>query len=201
MYTTVMSRLAGLGIRLFIVELGDNNPHIAHPRLPAGYTTETPPVEKLRAWAGLEHSLSHRFLDEAIERGDRCVANFYNGELVGYGFVTRSRAPVTDQLEVLIDDHLRYRYKGWTHPAHRRKHLSHARGRINSTLFPMSDGHRMVSYVDSHNFASRLKHPDVHPVRLGYAGYVTFFGEQYPFTGRIPRRFGFELRRISRAKP
>ena len=195
LYAVVMRRLARLGFHLFLVELGDDDPEVAMPQLEPGYTTRASTPEELLPWVAADNGLSEDFLRAAIDRGDRCVANFFEGGLVGYGFVAKVRAPVTDQLEVVVDDRLIYRYKGWTHPDHRRKHLSHARGRLNMRLFPLTDGRRMVSYVTTHNFASKLKHADLHPVRLGYCGFVTLFGREYPFTHRVPRRFGFRLER------
>ncbi len=190
-----MRRLEPFGFHLYLVELGDDDPNIAFPALPPGYCTRPVELQELWAWVGEVDGLSAEFLRGAIARGDRCVGNFHHGRLVGYGFVARRLAPVTEQIEVVVDDRLVYRYKGWTHPDHRRKHLSHARGRINRRLFPLRDGMRTVDYVAVHNLASRHKHADVHPVRLGYCGFVRLSGREYPFTARVPRRFGFRLRR------
>lgn len=198
----IMSRLARLGFQLFVVELGDDRPDIAMPRLAPGYTARAIDLEELRPWVGREgYGLTEAFLQGAIQRGDRCVANFYHGELVGYGFVTCVGAPATSQLQVAIDDRLVYRYKGWTHPGHRRKHLSHARGRLNRQFFPLTDGRRTVAFVDVANLPAKLKHADIHPVRLGYCGYVRIGGREFPFTQRGPRRFGFRLVRRSADVP
>ncbi len=194
-YAAIMRRMAHLGFHLFLVELGDDNQDIAMPKLPSGYTTRATDLAELWPWVGKVDGLSAEFLRAAIARGDRCVANFFNDELVGYGFVTKGRAPATDQLDVMIDDRLVYRYKGWTHPGHRRKHLSHARGRLNRQFFPLTDGRRTVDFVAVHNLESKLKHADLHPVRLGYCGFVRLFGREYPFTQRVPRIFGFRLAR------
>jgi hypothetical protein len=196
-YVATMRRLERMGLHVYLVELGDDDPDIAMPDLPEGYSVRPIALEELSRWAGRVEGLSEGFLADAAARGDRCVANFFNGQLIGYGFVARRRAPVTEQLQIVIDARLIYRYKGWTHPDHRRRHLSHARGRVNRTLFPLGEGQRTVSYVASHTLPSRLKHKDVHPVWLGYCGFVRVFGREYPFTGRVPRRYGFELRRVA----
>ena len=188
-----MTRLQKLGFYLFQVQIGDDNTQIAIPELAPGYTIEKVMPHDLLPWAKPEYDLSEAFLREAIERGDRCVANFFEGELVGYGFVTQRNAPVTDQLQVVVGNNLVYRYKGWTHPDHRRKRLSYARGRLNRLVFPLRDGRRTVSYVATHNFASKLNPSVIHPVFLGYCGYIRWFGQEYPFTLRTPRRFGFRL--------
>ena len=195
-----MSLLNRAGVRLYLVQRGGGR-DAAMPELALGYTVEKSDPERLRPWAETTPGLSHEFLDAASARGDRCVANFFRGELVGYGFVASAWAPVTRQLRVEIDQALFYRYKGWTHPEHRRQYLSHARGRLNSALFPDSDPSRMVSYVDTHNYASKLHHAEIHPVHLGYAGYVTLFGRQIPFTTPGCRARGFQLSRIEAAQP
>lgn len=195
-YGAIMRRFARLGFHLFVVELGDDNPDIAMPVLPPGYTARATDLDELWRWVDQpDNGLSAEFLRGAIARGDRCVANFFNGELVGYGFVTKVGAPATRQLDVVIDDRLIYRYKGWTHPDHRRRHLSHARGRLNRQFFPLTGGRRTADFVAVDNRASKLKHADVHPTRLGYCGFVKLLGHELPFTTLGPRRFGFRLAR------
>jgi len=199
-YAPVLRLLARGGTRVLLVQLGDENPHIAFPQLPPGYTAEAKQPLDLLPWSTPEHGLTESFLRQASERGDRCVVNFFHGDLVGYGFVTRCFAPVTDQVGVRIGAALHYRYKGWTHPEHRRKHLSHARGRLNSRLFPRQEGQRMVSYVEAHNFASRLTHADVRPTFLGLCVIVRVLGREYPINSLAAVRAGFELVRLDRAE-
>jgi len=200
LYAPALGLLARNGTRVLLVNLGDPNPDIAFPDLPPGYTAEPKDPLDLLPWASTEYGLSDTFLQQANARGDRCVANFYEGSLVGYGFVTRCFAPVTEQIGVSINSTLQYRYKGWTHPEHRRKHLSHARGRINSRLFPRQPGQRMVSYVEAHNFASRLPHADVHPIFLGTCLIVRLLGREFPISSPAARRAGFELVRLDPAE-
>jgi len=198
LYAPVLRVLARSGTRLLLVNLGDPNPHIAFPELPPGYTAEPKQPVDLLPWATSEHGLNETFLRQASKRGDRCVANFYHGDLVGYGFVTRCFAAVTKQIGVRVGAGLQYRYKGWTHPAHRRKHLSHARGRLNSRLFPQTPGQCMVSYVEAHNFASRLTHADVRPIFLGCCLIVSVLGREYPINSPSAKRFGLELVHLNR---
>lgn len=191
--------LTRVGTRVLIVRLSDPDPSIEFPQLPPGYTTEPREPLDLLPWAKSEYSLSETFLQQADDRGDRCAANFYQDELVGYGFVTRRYAPLTAQIAVQIGEGLQYRYKGWTHPAHRRKHLSHARGRINSNLFPEQSGHRMVTYVEAHNFASRLNHADVQPTFVGLCFIVRLFGRDIPINSPAVTRAGFRLARLDQS--
>jgi len=187
------------GLHLFLVELGDDRQDLAPPRLPDGYTTRAAAPAELLGWADrADYGLSRNFLEQAHARGHRVVANFCRGELVGYGFVARERARVTDQIEVVVADRLVYRYKAWTHPDHRRMHLSYARGRVNRTQFPLQPGQRTVSYVETHNYASRLHSPELQPEAVGYCGFVRIAGRELPFTLAGPKRAGFRLARIPR---
>lgn len=187
-----------VGLNLFLVQLGDDRADIEMPQLEAGYTTRPVAPRELLPWADKPgYGLSREFLEQAQRQGARAVANFCGDQLVGYGFVARQRAPVTDQVEVSVDDRLVYRYKAWTHPEHRRKHLSHARGRINKTLFPLKAGGRTVSYVETHNYASRLHRAGIHPQSVGHCGYLRLFGREFPFTMPGPKRAGFRLVRAA----
>lgn len=194
-YIAVMLALERVGVHLYLVTLGDDNPELPVPELPSGYEVRSVNLTELLPLAKADNGLSEGFLQGAIARGDRCIANFFHGQLVGYGFVALQRAPLTNQLDIVVTDKLEYRYKGWTHPDHRRKHLSHSRARLSRKLYPLAPGHRSVSYVATHNLASRLTRPELHPIRLGYCGYVRLFGTELPFTHRIPRRFGFSIER------
>jgi len=185
-----------MGLRLFLVQLGDDTSKVEAPQLPEGYRTVACTPADLLDWTEHEYGLSKDFLSESIVRGDRCVANFFHDKLVGYVFVTRSTAPLSGQLEVSIDDRLVYRYKAWTHQDHRRKHLSMARGRLNKTLFPLNPGQRTVSYVDTTNFPSRLVRPEIHPRAIGYSGYVVIAGREIPFNTPGVKAHGFRIQRL-----
>ena len=199
LYAPVLRVLARHGTRVMLVNLGDPDPHITFPELAPGYSAEPKVPLDLLPWAGREgYGLDAEFLHQASERGDRCVANYFNGELVGYGFVTRSHASVSDQIAVRISNGVQYRYKGWTHPNHRRKHLSHARGRLNSRLFPDDPMPRMISYVEAQNFPSRLTHADVHPSSLGVCLIIRVLGWELPISSRAAKRAGFTLVRLQR---
>jgi len=193
LYAPVLNRLARIGTQLFIVRLGGPSAHIRAPELEPGYTVEAKKPLDLLPWAKPDWGLTEEFLRSSDARGDRCVANFFKGDLVGYGFVSRSLAPVTPQVYARISGGLQYRYKGWTHPQHRRKHLSHARGRLNSQLFPEDQAPKMISYVAVQNFASRLTHKEVRPESVGLCGIVRIFGTDYVFHGPGVKSAGFEL--------
>ena len=115
-------------------------------------------------------------------------------------FTTRSRARVSEQLDVLIPPGFRYGYKAWTHEDHRRRHLSKMRGHFHFTTVPRPYEERGIWYVETHNYMSLL-HSYVHPrqraMRMGYCGWLTLFGRQIPFNTRAAKWIGFEFVRRS----
>lgn len=100
---------------------------------------------------------------------------------------------MTEQLDVVVSDHLYYNYKAWTHPDHRRRHLANDRGRVRRQEKVIPRDKRLVTYVDVNNYPSRLHRPEQHPIFLGHAGYIRLFGYEIPFTGPTPKRFGFSI--------
>ena len=61
-YGAIMGRLARLGFHLFLVELGDDSPEIAFPKLDPGYTARAADLEELWPWVGKVYGLSEDFL-------------------------------------------------------------------------------------------------------------------------------------------
>ncbi len=139
---------------------------------------------------------SKEFLEEAFARGDECGANFHDGKLIGFGFQCRTRAPVTEQLDLLVPPGFRYGYKAWIHPDHRRRNLSRIQGYVRFNTLPRPFEERSISYIETHNYPSLLHsyvHPRLRHLRTGYVGWVTLFGRQIPFNSRGAKRIGFEF--------
>ena len=100
--------------------------------------------------------LDRPFLELAIARGDVCIANFHGADLVGFAFVSFTRAPVSAQLDVLVPKGFQYVYKGWTHPDYRRANLGKARMYLRHGLLREHHAQRGISYVETHNYRSLL---------------------------------------------
>jgi hypothetical protein len=170
------------------------------PEVPHGYETRVVGLEDMLPFAGSVPDLSSEFLKEAFSRGDECAANFYDGRLVGFGYVCRSRSRATEQLDVLIPPGFRYGYKEWTHAEHRRRNLSDMRGHVRFTTLPRPYEERSISYVETHNYASLLHgytHPRSRGLRMGFVGWFNLFGRQFPFSSRRARWVGLEIVRKS----
>ncbi len=198
LYWQLMQRLSKLGARVHYVSVGSGMLQIlgeSPQEAPPGYTTRAVGLDDLVPHAS-DPDLSRTFLETAFARGDTCVANFFEGRLVGYSFNAFSRARMNDQIDVLIPQGFRYGYKSWTHADHRRANLSRVRGYVRRMSLP--DEHSMwyIGCVETHNYASLLhsyRHPRLRALRMGCSGWITLFGRKIPFNTRRARWVGIEF--------
>jgi hypothetical protein len=200
LYWEVMNLLRRtIGLRVHYVTVGADlkRPHEnVRPEVPPGYDTRIVGLDDLLPYADRMPDLSAEFLHDAFARGDECAANFFGDELVGYGFICRTRCRASDQLDVLIPKGFRYSYKDWTHVDHRRKNLSRMRGHVRFTTMPRPFEERSIYYVETDNYASLLhgyRHPRERGLRMGLCGWFSLFGRQIPFSGRKAKWIGFEV--------
>lgn len=195
----VMNALSIFGLRVHYVIVPTDIGRIVgeeKPDVPPGYETRVVGREELLAFVGRVPDLDAEFLDIAFGRGDICVANFHGTELVGFAFLSYTRARATDQLDVLVPQGFRYPYKAWTHPDHRRAKLSQIRGYVSRETFQFKHDLRSINYIETHNYASLLhgyRHPRERNLNMGLCGWVTVFGRQIPFNSRRARWIGFEM--------
>ena len=194
-----MRLIARLGVHIHYVRIGSGRKRAdddVEPKVPSGYETRVVGFGDLLPYVDSVPNLSVEFLATAFESGDECVANFYRGALVGFGFNSRTRTNVTDQLDVLIPEGFRYGYKAWTHADHRRHNLGRMRGYVKRQQLVRPYSERNISYVETHNYASllrRYRHPRERALAMGFVGWVTFFGRQFPFSSRRAKWVGFEF--------
>ncbi len=188
-----LARFAGLHVHRLSIDSGFRELRYATPpRTPPGYETRFVAAAELQSYVG-RTPLTAAFVERAIEQGYECVANFHRGEMVGYSFSSRTRAPVTDQLDIIVPTGFRYGFKTWTHPDHRRRHLGEARIYTRFKRGGDPYGERSIGYVETHNYPSllhRYRHPRERRIPMGYVGWVTVFGRQIPFNSRTARWLG-----------
>ncbi len=189
------------GLRLHYVTVGADvvrpKQHV-RPDIAPQYDTRVVGFEDLLPYVNDVPDLSEAFLRSAFERDDECAANFINGELVGFGFICRTRARASEQIDVLIPEGFRYSYKDWTHPDHRRKNLSRMRGHVRFTQMPRPFKERSITYVEINNYASLLhgyRHPRERSLRMGVGGWISIFGYHVPINSRRMKWVGFEFMR------
>ena len=116
-----------LGVNLHYVFIGSNHPARDDepvPEIPPGYVVKIGTKADFLPFVGKVEDLDAEFVEQAFARHDESSLVLYEGELVAFSFNTYERARVTPQLDILVPDGVRYGYKAWTHPDHRRRHLS-----------------------------------------------------------------------------
>jgi hypothetical protein len=135
--------------------------HVDKSFLPSG---DRPPGRMVEAAAMRSYVedpanvLTHRFIDEAMARGDRCYAICDEDDaLLSYGwYSTRPTrlSEIADEPTLYFDPKYAYMYHGYTRPEHRGRRL-HAIGMAAALVECRRTGlHGLVTYVVSSNFSS-----------------------------------------------
>ncbi len=207
LYWQIMHALSKyLGINIHHVHIGADRLDLRDPEppdVPSGYVTKLGCKNDFLPFVGKVEFLDDEFVESAFARGDECSLTLYKGELVSYCFISRTRARMSPQLEVIVPNGFRYVYKAWTHADHRRQNLSRIGGfhRISFAQRPFTE--RSISCVATHNYPSRLhsyRNPRERSIRMGYVGWFTLFGRQYPFNSRKAKWVGFVVIRKDDAR-
>ena len=187
------------GLRLYYVLVESNVREIVgeqQPQVPEGIVTRIVDIAELFPFAGKVADLDREFLETVRARGDVGIANFRQDELLGFAFVSFTRARASAQLDVLVPKGFQYVYKGWTHPDYRRTNLAAARVYLRHGLLRENHAQRGISYVETHNYVSLLhgyRHPRERSLLMGFCGWITVFGREIPFNSRHARWVGFEM--------
>lgn len=169
------------------------------PDIPPGYDVRIATKEDFEPFVGKVEFLDREFVDNAFAHDDEASIAIYNGELVGYSFVTRVKARVTPQLELHVPKNFRYAYKSWTREDHRRRYVSRMMGHVRLYNNPRREfKERGIWIVFVHNYPSLLhsyRYPSERSIPMGYVGWITLFGKQIPFNSRKAKWIGLEVRR------
>jgi len=189
---SILRRYAGVHLyRINVRSLVGPSPE---PHLPTGITVRiVPPEELLRAADDPDLDLSLDFVRDALARGDMAFGAFEGDRLVGYTWRTFTAAPDRNGLWARVSHPYQYSYKGFTRPSHRRK-------RIHVAITSFADAHLLrsgytfeVGYTEIDNFAAVGVAHFLGRRRIGYGGYVQWFGRSVPFRTPAVRRIGAEL--------
>jgi hypothetical protein len=130
----------------------------------------------------------------AFERGDRCFANFYHDDIVGYTFYGRHPTRVRPGLVFRFPEGMLYTYASYTHPDHRGRALAGARANARRLADGAAALHtRVVWYISIDNSDSLASAKSWGPGLLGYVGYVRARGRFHCFASPSCRRLGIEL--------
>ena len=189
---SLLRRYAGVHIyRINVRPLVAQSPE---SRLPGGLAVRNVPREELLKAAGdPDLDLDPDFIRDALARGDMAFGAFEGGRLVGYTWRTFTAAPDRDGLWARVHHPYQYSYKAFTRPSHRRK-------RIHVAITAFADAHLLrlgyafeVGYLEIDNFASIGLADFMGRRKIGYAGYVRWFGRSIPFRDRAVKKIRAEL--------
>jgi len=152
-----------------------------------------PPEELLEAAGDPDLDLSLDFVRDALARGDVAFGAFEGDRLVGYTWRTFTAAPDRDGLWARVSHPCQYSFKAFTRRSHRRK-------RIHVAITSFADAYLLrrgymfeVGYTEIDNFAAIGVADFLGRRRIGYAGYVRWFGRSIPFRTPAVRKIGAEL--------
>jgi GNAT superfamily N-acetyltransferase len=108
---------------------------------------------------------------EALARGDRCLAAFLQGELAGYSWVARGRAPHVDGIEVEVPASAEYRYKTFVRAEHRGRGIATALYRAADAGLAKRGGGEAFLCIAPRNHASQRSAVAAGARRVGTVAY------------------------------
>jgi hypothetical protein len=157
-----------------------------------------PPEELLRAADDPEIDLDLDFVRDALARGDMAFGAFEGDRLVGYTWRTFTAAPDRDGLWARVSHPYQYSYKAFTRPSYRRKRI-HVAITFFADAYLLGRGYTFeVGYMEITNFASISVADFLGRRRIGYAGYLKWFGHRIPFRTPAVKKIGAELFELHR---
>ncbi|NKB98983.1 MAG: hypothetical protein GKR90_10905 [Pseudomonadales bacterium] len=140
----------------------------------------------------LPDQLPNNFLRGALVRGDKCLAAFVDGKIVSFTWRAYGDAPHINNVWIRVKAPYRYSYKAYTRPEYRGQRIMDV---TRSDAYCIKRGRtRNIGFIATHNFPSlRSSWRKANRVRLGYAGYFTFFGRHVFFRTPGVKLAGFEF--------
>ena len=139
-----------------------------------------------------EYQLRGTFVQEALARGDACVATYYKGELAAYGWVAYGRAPHVDGIWVRFGPGHRYNYKSLTLPKYRGRHLRGSYGVLAQRDRNEGVTHS-IAFIETYNYASMNAEERHGGRKVGFAGYLRIAGRTVVFASPGAKRYGFSF--------
>jgi hypothetical protein len=158
------------------------------------------PEELLKAVDDPELDLGLDFVRSALARGDMAFGAFEGDRLVGYTWRTFTAAPDRDGLWARVSRPCQYSYKAFTRPSHRGKRI-HVAITFVADAYLLERGYAFeVGYLETTNFASIGVANFLGRRKIGYAGYVKWFGRRILFRTPAVRKIGVELFELDRER-
>ena len=182
------------GIHIYRVNLRPLAPRIATPPLPAGIRLGiVPPSKLLDAANDPELDMESGFVRGALARGDVAFGAFDGDQLIAYVWRPFGAAPDADGLWVKVDPPYHYAYKAFTLPAYRGKRIHIAVSHVSDDYFLERGYTAEVGFSEISNFPGIAAADFLGRKRVGFAGYVRWFGRAVPFRTAGVKRIGFQM--------
>lgn len=137
--------------------------------------------------------LSQAFVDQALSRGDYCVAAFDGAQMVAWAWASFDRAPHDDGLWVKVEAPFSYGYKWYTKPDYRGKGIILQLTVLRDRIGAESGRTHSVGFIETHNYASWQASKRLGSQSVGYAGYLKLRGRSYPFRTRGAAQHSFSF--------
>jgi hypothetical protein len=154
----------------------------------------------LKAADDPELDLDLEFIRGALARGDMAFGAFEGDRLVGYTWRTFTAAPDRDGLWARVSHPCQYSYKAFTRPSHRGRRI-HVAITFFADAYLLRRGYAFeVGYMEITNFSSIGVANFLGRRRIGYAGYVKWFGRRVLFRTPAVRKIGVELFELGRER-
>jgi hypothetical protein len=151
------------------------------------------PGELLKAAEDPGLDIHPDFVRAALARGDMAFGAFEGDRLVGYTWRTFTAAPDLDGLWARVNRPYQYSYKGFTRPSHRGKRI-HVAITYFADAYLLERGYTAeVGFVGITNFSSLAVAKFLGRRRIGYAGYLKWFGRRIPFATPAVKKVGARL--------
>ena len=140
-----------------------------------------------------ELQMSCAFVESALARGDVAFGALDGTTLVAYMWRTVSVAPYADALWIKVEHPYRYGYNSFTRPKYRGRHINSALSFFSDAYFLERGYTKHINFVDVSNLSSLATRKYRAEERIGFAGYVKWFGRYFTFRTPAVRKTGFEL--------
>jgi hypothetical protein len=189
-----LPRFAGLNIHWILVR-DLVRPH-AEPHRPDGIAVRVlQAAELLKAARDPELDMDSEFVHGALARGDMAFGAFDGDSLVCYSWRAFAYVPHFDGVWVKFDPPYHYGYKAFTRPSHRGRRILVAVALFSDSYLLERGRVAQVVFTGINNFASLAAQKVAGSRRIGFAGYVNWFGFFIPFRTPAVRRIGFAFER------
>jgi hypothetical protein len=190
----LLPRLRFLLIRVHEASYLATSPPPETPNYELRIATDT---EVMRALQDDTNVMSPEFVQQALLRGDTCVAAFAGDRVVSYGWCSAGPTPISDNVFLKVGSDYIYGHKANTSRRHRGKGLHTAVIRHAGRELAASRGKGMVAYIDATNDRSLVSEARVGQLQTGLVLIWLGRWKMRVWYSRICRKVGLVLHQVT----